>query len=107
MKTKLLKKIRKRYSWVYQKPSKKSKKKGFRGRWLIVNHKTEEVIWLDQEYAIKQHGKSKPPVGWEEYKFRLLKKLLLSPFYHKPLTKLMYRAVRNIINRKHGNTNKI
>ena len=96
MKVKLLRKIRKRFSWTHQ------KKKGKKDRWLIVDHHKKETIFLDQDYAKSQwkNIKGKPGVGWKEYKFRLFKQFILAPFISRPLTKLMYKGAVNLIRKK-------
>ena len=90
MKTKLLKKIRKRFSWVWSKKYK---------RYDIIDRKKEECTFIDKSYVKKYFG-NKPPCGYKEAKYRLLREFLYNPFIYKPLTKIIFRKVRSNINKK-------
>jgi hypothetical protein len=107
MKTKLLKKIRKRFTWSYGKKTK---------QWLLVDHKTKETFFIDKSYAQKYlKSKKKPPCGWAEMKFRILKFEILKPYYISPAKIIMYKAVNSLLKnnfrkkkkKQDGNTNKI
>tara|TARA_R110000851_G_scaffold97156_2_gene210668 strand:+ start:2818 stop:3138 length:321 start_codon:yes stop_codon:yes gene_type:complete len=106
MKAKLLRKIRKRFSWSYGKKSK---------QWLLVDHKLKKSYFIDTKFAQKHiKSKKKPPCGWKELKFRLLKFHILRPHYSDPGGTLMYKAAATAIKKslykkkkKNANTNKI
>jgi len=105
MKVKLLKKIRKRFSWTYGKKSK---------QWLLVDHKLKKSYFITTDFAKKFiESDVKPPCGWKKLKFRILKVHILSPFYSNSNEVMMYKLANstikseNIKKRKNGNTNKI
>lgn len=88
MKTKLLKKIRKRFEW----------RKSGKRNWHIVDKKEEKAIFIDK----RNLPEKKPPCGKKEYLFRCFKVELLKPFIHDPIKKIMYKSLKAAI-RKHKN----
>jgi hypothetical protein len=99
MKTKLLKKVKKRFSWGWSKTEK---------RWVIADHEKQTLTFIDKQFVHNYFGnEDKPECGWYEMKFRLLKRHILSPFIHRPIEKIMYRAFNNKLKKlKHKKNDK-
>lgn len=82
MKVKLLKKVRKRFSWHKDKDE----------NIILVDHKKQDFHCIDNEFIQKRYSWTKEPeCGWEQMKIRVLKELILSPYIHHPLNVLIYR----------------
>jgi len=91
MKTKLLKKIRKRFSWVWNPKYK---------RYDVIDKNKQQAFFIDNDYVKKILKESKPLCGRREAKYRLLRCFIYSPFLVNPMGKIMYRGLRsNIIKR--------
>jgi len=99
MKTKLLKKIRKRFDWTYIKSL-----KGY----IVINNHSIHVITIDNLYVNNYlDSKEEPNCGYEEMKFRCLKKVLIGSFTSKYSKRRVFKRARVLIKRnKNRNRNK-
>lgn len=93
MRVKLLRKIRKRYSWTWNEQY---------SRYDVVDKKSQKAIFINKEYVLKEFGNTEPPCGFREAKYRLLRGLLYDPFIVRPLEKIMFRALERKIKRKNS-----
>lgn len=80
MKIKLLKKVRKRFSWYFRS----------NGDIILVDHQRQTHMLINNDYVIRNYGKE-PEVGFATMKYRALKESILKPFINDPLTKILYR----------------
>lgn len=99
MKTKLLKKVRKRFAWTWSEDY---------DRYEVVDVYKEKFYFIDDKYVRKYFGKDEePPCGYKQAKRRILKDVIYSPFISNPLDKLIYRKVkRGIIKSPNAKTKK-
>ncbi len=100
MKTKLLKKIRKQFSWYFNKD-------GFP---VVINHEKQEVDIYDLEYCSKRIGYTleevevKVKVSHQEWALRLLKNDILKPYGYK-LQRNWYKLAVKKLKQKQAHEN--
>jgi hypothetical protein len=80
MKVKLLKKIKKRFSWY----------RSTAGNFVVTDHKMETCTFIDKKYFLERYPEVKYEVT-EIHLFRLMKIILTQPFVENYLGKVDYR----------------
>lgn len=95
MKTKLLKKLHKRYSWYFN-------KEGFP---VLLNHKKERVILYDIEYCMNLNNYTpedvlvKIKVPYQEWALRIMKRDILTSFGWD-IERVRYKIAKNKLKSK-------
>jgi hypothetical protein len=102
MKVKLMKKIRKRFSWFISS----------NGKFILIDHKLKMTIVYDEEHACKISGISKAEIPdkvqceVEEWIWRLFKEHMTKPFgynFNDVLYRQTYRIPKSLSNAKREN----
>jgi hypothetical protein len=80
MKTKLLKKIKKRFSWY----------RSTIGNFVVIDHVKKECILINKKYFSERYPYADYEAN-EEHLFRLMKLIVTRPFVEDYLGKIYYR----------------